>query len=163
LYSFFAYQSGIAGITGAFVAGVVIGHAMKSKKVVDDIKTVSYGFFIPLFFVWVGANVDPTVFGSVTVVVFALIFIFAGIAGKIIGCGIGGRLSGFSNRESLQVGIGMIPRLEMALIIAGTAISQEILKGEIADQIIASTVMLTLVTTLITPSLLKIAFTSKNK
>lgn len=163
LYSFFAYQSGIAGITGAFVAGVVIGHAMKSKKVVDDIKTVSYGFFIPLFFVWIGANVDPTVFGSVSLVVFALIFICVGIVGKIFGCSIGGKLAGFSNRESLQVGFGMIPRLEMALIIAGTAVSQGILEGVVADQILASTVMLTLVTTLLTPFLLKMAFTPKGK
>lgn len=158
LYSFFAYQSGIAGITGAFVAGIVIGHAMKSSKVINDIKTISYGLFIPLFFVWVGANVDPTVFSTLNIIGFAIIIILIGIAGKVIGCSIGGKLAGISNRKALQIGIGMIPRLEMALIIVGAAISQDILIGENGQQILAITVLLTLVTTLITPFLLKISF-----
>ncbi|MBN2599576.1 MAG: cation:proton antiporter [Candidatus Thermoplasmatota archaeon] len=158
LYSFFANQSGIAGITGAFVAGIVIGHAMKSKKVIDDIKAISYGLFIPLFFVWVGANVDPTVFTTLQIFGFALIIIFVSIIGKVLGCGIGGKLAGMTNRKALQTGIGMIPRLEMALIIVGAAISQEILTGELGQEILATTVLLTLVTTLITPSLLRISF-----
>ena len=158
LYSFFAYQSGIAGITGAFVAGIVIGHAMKSKKVIDDIKTISYGLFIPLFFVWVGANVDPSVFATLNAVGFAIIIILVSIIGKVVGCGIGGKLAGMTNRKALQTGIGMIPRLEMALIIVGAAISQEVLTGELGQQILATTVLLTLVTTLITPSLLRVSF-----
>jgi len=158
LYSFFAYQSGIPGITGAFVAGIVIGHAMKSRKVIDDIKTISYGLFIPLFFVWVGANVDPTVFGALNVLGFAVVIILVSILGKVLGCGIGGKLAGLTNKKALQAGIGMIPRLEMALIIVGAAISQGILIGELADQILATTVLLTLVTTLITPFLLRATF-----
>ncbi|MFH1100420.1 MAG: cation:proton antiporter [Methanobacteriota archaeon] len=158
IYSFFAYQSGIAGITGAFVAGIVIGHAIKSKKVVDDIKAIGYGLFIPLFFVWVGATVDPTVFSVVTVAAFAVMIIFIGIIGKIIGCGLGAKLAGMTNKHSLRVGIGMIPRLEMALIIAGTAVSHHPPIVENANQIIAITVLLTLVTTLITPFLLKVVF-----
>lgn len=158
LYSFFANQSGIAGITGAFVAGIVIGHAMKSKKVIDDIKSISYGLFIPLFFVWVGANVDPTVFTTLNVIGFAIAIILVSIVGKIIGCGIGGKLAGMTNKRALQAGIGMIPRLEMALIIAGAAISQGVLVGDVSQQILATTVLLTLITTLITPFLLRAAF-----
>ncbi len=158
LYSFFAYQSGIAGITGAFVAGVVIGHAMKSRKVIDDIKTISYGLFIPLFFVWVGANVDPTVFTTIHVIGFAVVIILVSIVGKVVGCSIGGKLAGMTNKKALQAGIGMIPRLEMALIIAGAAISQGILVGTLANQVLATTVLLTLVTTLITPFLLRATF-----
>ena len=158
LYSFFAYQSGIAGITGAFVAGIVIGHSVKSKKVTDDVKTIGYGLFIPLFFVWVGANVDPTVFSKMSIVVFSILIIFVAIIGKIIGCSIGGKLAKMTNRQALQVGVGMIPRLEMALIIMGTAVSQGVLIDETAEQLIATTVMLTVVTTLITPFLLKAAF-----
>ena len=158
LYSFFAYQSGIAGITGAFVAGIVIGHAMKSRKVIDDIKTISYGLFIPLFFVWVGANVDPTVFSSISIIGFALVIILISIFAKIIGCGIGAKLAGMSTMKSFQVGIGMVPRLEMALIIVGAAISQEVLTGVLAYQILGITVLLTLVTTLITPVLLRASF-----
>jgi Kef-type K+ transport system membrane component KefB len=114
--------------------------------------------FIPLFFVWVGANVDPTIFPTVHVIGFAVMIILVGIIGKIIGCGIGARLAGMTNKRALQAGIGMIPRLEMALIIAGAAISQGILTGQLSQQILATTVLLTLVTTLITPFLLKAAF-----
>jgi Kef-type K+ transport system membrane component KefB len=158
LYSFFAYQSGIAGITGAFVAGIVIGHAMKSRKVIDDIKTISYGLFIPLFFVWVGANVDPTVFTTITVIGFAIVIILISIFAKIIGCGLGAKLAGMSTMKSFQVGIGMVPRLEMALIIVGAAISQEVLTGTLAYQILGITVLLTLITTVITPVLLRASF-----
>ena len=63
-----------------------------------------------------------------------------------------------TNRSAFQVGLGMIPRLEMALIIVGTAISQGVLIGEIGEQILATTVLLTLVTTLISPFLLRISF-----
>lgn len=110
----------------------------------------------------VGANVDPTVFSAMTIVIFMiLIILLVAIVGKIIGCGIGGKLAGMTNRQALRVGIGMIPRFEMALIIAGASVSQGILVREAADQIIATTVMLTLVTTLITPFLLKAAFKYK--
>lgn len=158
LYSFFAYQSGIAGITGAFVAGIVIGHAMKSRKVIDDIKVLGYGLFIPLFFVWIGATVDPTVFSTINMIGFALIIIFVGIIAKIVGCSIGGKLAGMTTRSAFEVGLGMVPRLEMALIIVGTAISQGILLGEIGQQILATTVLLTFITTLISPFLLKLSF-----
>jgi Kef-type K+ transport system membrane component KefB len=63
-----------------------------------------------------------------------------------------------TNKKALQAGIGMIPRLEMALIIVGAAISQGILVGELGQQILATTVLLTLVTTVITPSLLRASF-----
>jgi Kef-type K+ transport system membrane component KefB len=114
--------------------------------------------FIPLFFVWVGANVDPSVFATLNAVGFAIIIILVSIIGKVVGCGIGGKLAGMTNRKALQTGIGMIPRLEMALIIVGAAISQEVLTGELGQQILATTVLLTLVTTLITPSLLRVSF-----
>ncbi|MEM0493235.1 MAG: cation:proton antiporter [Candidatus Thermoplasmatota archaeon] len=163
LYSFFAYQAGIAGITGAFIAGVVVSHAIKSKKIVEDIKTISYGLFIPLFFVWVGANIDPTIFIEINIIGFAIVVILLGIAGKIIGCGLGGRLAGMSGINSLRLGIGMVPRLEMALIIAGAEISHGLFSEGIRSQMLTITVLLTIVTTLVTPFLLRVTFTFKNK
>ena len=77
------------------------------------------------------------------------------IIGKIIGCGLGAKISGLKNHESLQIGIGMIPRMEVALIIVTYAIANNILKGDIADQILAATLLLTIITTLITPILIK--------
>jgi len=166
LFAFFADRCGIAGIIGAFIAGIVIGHTVKSRKIIDDVKTIGYGFFIPLFFVWVGArlwagvSIDATSFATIGLLALAIITV--GIVGKIVGCGIGARLSGMKNRESFQVGVGMIPRMELALIIASSAISSGLLSSpEVEHQILAMTVLLTIATTLIAPFLIKIAFRSK--
>jgi len=166
LFAFFADRCGIAGIIGAFIAGIVIGHTVKSRKIIDDVKTIGYGFFIPLFFVWVGArlwagvSIDATSFATIGLLTLAIITV--GIVGKIVGCGIGARLSGMKNRESFQVGVGMIPRMELALIIASSAISGGLLSSpEVEHQILAMTVLLTIATTLIAPFLIKIAFRSK--
>jgi len=166
LFAFFADRCGIAGIIGAFIAGIVIGHNVKSRKIIDDVKTIGYGFFIPLFFVWVGArlwagvSIDATSFATIGLLTLAIITV--GIVGKIVGCGIGARLSGMKNRESFQVGVGMIPRMELALIIASSAISSGLLSSpEVEHQILAMTVLLTIATTLIAPFLIKIAFRSK--
>ena len=163
LFAFFADRCGIAGIIGAFIAGIVIGHTVKSRKIIDDVKTIGYGFFIPLFFVWVGArlwaggNMDAQSFATIGLLTLAIIIV--GIVGKIVGCGIGARLSGMKNRESLQVGVGMIPRMELALIIASSAISSGLLSSPEAEhQILAMTLLFTIATTLITPFLIKIAF-----
>ncbi|MFO7678096.1 MAG: cation:proton antiporter [Thermoplasmatota archaeon] len=163
LYSFFAESLGVAGIIGAFFAGLIIGNNLKNKKLIEDVKTIGYGFFIPLFFVWIGASIwsDTTIFNLsslATIVLIAVIIIFIAIIGKIVGCGIGAKISGMTNKESLQVGIGMIPRMELALIIVSSAISYNILTGSTAHQILLVTILLTLVTTLITPFLLKYAF-----
>jgi Kef-type K+ transport system membrane component KefB len=156
IYSFFADKAGIAGIIGAFVAGILIGQTIRSTKISNDIKTIGYGFFIPLFFVWAGSKVNISSFASIGLIAFVIISI--SIIGKIVGCGLGAKLSGMTRRESLQVGIGMIPRMELALIIATSVVSHGILEGYIADQILATTLLLTIVTTLITPFLIKYAF-----
>jgi Kef-type K+ transport system membrane component KefB len=80
------------------------------------------------------------------------------IIGKIVGCGIGAKISGMSNMESLQVGVGMIPRMELALIIVTAAISHGIFVGQVAHTILLTTILLTIVTSLITPILIKATF-----
>jgi len=164
IYAFFADKAGIAGIIGAFVAGLLIGHTAKSRKIIDDVKTIGYGFFIPLFFVWVGASLWQGFIGDLhalaTIGLLSVVIISVGIIGKIIGCGIGAKLAGMTNRESVQIGVGMIPRMELALIIAGVAISHGLLIGQeaIGHQILAATILLTLITTLVTPFLIKAVF-----
>ena len=166
LFAFFADRCGVAGIIGAFIAGLIIGHTVKSRKIIDDVKTIGYGFFIPLFFVWVGArlwagaSMDVSSFATVGLLTLAIITV--SIVGKIVGCGIGARLAGMKNRESLQVGVGMIPRMELALIIASSAISSGLLSStEVEHQILAMTLLLTIVTTLVTPFLIKVAFKNR--
>jgi len=156
IYSFFADKAGIAGIIGAFVAGILIGQTVRSGKIASDVKTIGYGFFIPLFFVWVGSKVNVSTFASIGLL--AAVIIAVSIIGKIVGCGVGAKLAGMTKRESLQVGVGMIPRMELALIIATSAVSHEILTGHAANQILATTLLLTIVTTLIAPLMIKAVF-----
>ena len=165
IYAFFADKAGISGIIGAFVAGILIGQNVRSKKIADDVKALGYGFFIPLFFVWVGASIwdeassDFSLYSSI--LIFTIVIIFVSIIGKIIGCGIGAKLSGMSNSESLQVGVGMIPRMELALIISTAAISHGILSDEFSHQILIMTILLTIITTLVAPVLIKATFKNK--
>ena len=161
IYAFFADKAGISGVIGAFVAGVLIGQNVRSVKIEADVKAIAYGFFIPLFFVWVGSRlwISEMNAGSFSVIlILSCIIIFVAIIGKIIGCGIGAKFSGMSNRESLQIGIGMIPRMELALIIVTTAFTRKILSDGIADKILIITVALTIITTLVAPILLKASF-----
>jgi len=162
LYSFFAYESGISGIIGAFVAGAIIGQNVRSKNIIDDIKAIGYGFFIPIFFVYVGASLwnggDIEISSFTSIFLFIIIIIFMSIIGKILGCGIGAKLAGMSKIESLQVGVGMIPRMELALIIATTAQSHNILIGNVAHIILLTTIILTIATSLIAPFLIKATF-----
>jgi len=156
IYSFFADKAGISAIIGAFVAGLLIGQTVRSRKIINDVKTMGYGFFIPLFFVWVGTIINIKSF--LTIGLFTCIIIVIAIFGKIIGCGLSAKISGLNLRESIQVGIGMIPRMEVALIIATYAIANNIITGNAADQILATTLILTIITTIITPYLIKKSF-----
>jgi len=163
IFSFFADKSGISGIIGAFVAGLIIGHTLKSRKIIDDVQAIGYGFFIPLFFVWVGASlwegVSQDLSSFAAIGLLALIIIIVAIVGKIVGCGIGAKLAGMKNKESLQIGVGMIPRMELALIIVSSAISHGLLSSpKVEHQILAATILLTIATTLIAPLLIKAVF-----
>ena len=163
IYAFFAEESGISGIIGAFVAGILIGTNIRSKKIEDDIKAIGYGFFIPIFFVWVGTKLwaNNTIWqidSIVSILILSTILISVGIIGKILGCGLAGRLSGLTNKESLQVGVGMIPRMELALIIVTATINSKLIPEDFKSKILAATIILTIFTTLLTPILIKATF-----
>lgn len=163
LFSYFADSCGISGIIGAFIAGLLIGHSLKSRKIIDDVQSLGYGFFIPLFFIWVGATlyhgIQQDISAFLSIGIFAFILILVAILGKIIGCGLGSRIMGMSTKESIQVGIGMIPRMELALIIVSAAISKELFSSSVvSNQLLAVTVLLTIATTLITPVLIKLSY-----
>lgn len=162
IYAFFADRAGISGIIGAFIAGVLIGQNFRSVKIDEDIRAIGYGFFIPIFFIWVGSslwlNADDD-FSSLAVIgLLAFVVVIVSIIGKILGCGLGARLAGLTGRESLQIGVGMIPRMELALIIVSASIKNNLLQGEIAHQILFTTVIMTIVTTILAPFLIKITF-----
>ncbi len=158
IYSVVAWQIGIAAITGAFVAGLIIGKTQYRHRVTDDIKTIGYTFFIPLFFVHVGASIDIGMFPLIGPM--AALFIPAAIAGKIIGCGVGATIGGMDIRNSIMVGVGMIPKMEVALIIVTTAIAHGVFdfRPGLPAQMLGLTVLHVCVTTFLAPVLLKFAF-----
>ena len=165
VYAYFAHSAGVSGIIGAFVAGLLIGQNVRSKKIIEDVKTIGYGFFIPIFFVWIGFSLwnGPVLDQSlwISIAVMSAVIITVAVVGKIVGCGIGAKLAGMTNKESLQIGVGMIPRMELALIIATAAISRGILTDIIAHQILVITILLTITTTLIAPVLIKASFSNR--
>jgi len=103
-----------------------------------------------------GTSLDVNSLATIGLLSFVLVTI--GIVGKIIGCGLGALLAGMNHKESLQIGIGMIPRMELALIISSAAIAQGIISDTIGHQILIATVILTIVTTIIAPVLIKASF-----
>jgi Kef-type K+ transport system membrane component KefB len=163
IYSFFADRAGISGIIGAFVAGLLIGQNVRSTKISDEIKTIGYGLFIPIFFVWIGTRIwsEGTSWQKDSIMIIlelSVVMIVVGIIGKLIGSGLGAKLSGLTNRQSLQIGVGMIPRMELALIISTAAISRNLIEIQIAHYILTATILLTLFTTILTPFLIKATF-----
>jgi len=156
MFAFFAEESGIAAITGAYIAGLAIGTTIHSKKIIDDVRTIGHIFFIPLFFVWIGASINLSMLK--TIGIFAVFFIPLAIAGKFVGCSIGARLGGLPGRKAIIVGVGMIPKMEYALITVTLAVSRGIFTGPTAHQMLGVTVLHVCITTLLAPILLKATF-----
>ena len=149
---------GVADITGAFIAGLILSNTSHAKYMASRFETLSYTLLSPIFFASVGLSVVLTDM-SMMIVVFALVLLGVAIITKIVGCGIGARLSGFNNRESLQIGCGMVSRGEVALIVAnkGAAV------GLMSPLLFGPVVIVVVVTTILSPILLKLSFGKKKK
>ncbi|MFH1013814.1 MAG: cation:proton antiporter, partial [Thermoplasmatota archaeon] len=162
IYAYFADNAGITGIIGGFVAGLLIGNtAIGSRKIKQDVRIIGESFFIPLFFIWVGASVDLAAFTSIGY--FALAIVIISIAGKMIGCGLGAKIAGLNSKDSLLVGIGMIPRLEMAIVTVTIAISHGIIESKVlSDKLLATTILVSIISAIITPPLIKIVSSRNN-
>ena len=155
IFAYLAEYFQIAAITGAYLAGILVAGSDDARKITDKIITLGYAFFIPVFLVGVGAETDAHV--VLAAGTFALLYSTLAIVGKVIGCGVGGLLSKFSPVESLQIGVGMIPRMEVGLIMANIGLSEGILTNESFSIAIA----MVMATTLVTPPLLKLAFSKR--
>lgn len=150
--AFMSEELGVAAITGAYFAGVVFSMAPQRHKVSHDVNKLANLLFTPLFFVAIGMNVD---LGEATSALgFGLILILLAVLGKVVGSGLGALISGFNKEEALQVGIGMVPRAEVAIIVANLGLRLNL----ISEEQIATTILMVLVTTIFTPSLLKWSF-----
>jgi Kef-type K+ transport system membrane component KefB len=144
---------GMAGITGAFLLGLFLGRLSTVERIEEGVTTLAYGFFVPIFFVGIGLSVDM---GAMSGGVWGLALVLTAVAitSKIVGCGLGGKLAGFSNREALQLGIGMVSRGEVGLIVASFALAE----GLIGQSAFSAVIFMVIVATLVTPPLLRASF-----
>jgi len=114
-YAYVAEYIGLSAIVGAFIAGVTLNYSKIVGKILEAFFPLE-AFFTPLFFISLGMFVDVRTLGQNIFPIAAITLI--AIATKMLGCGVGARIFGASKKESLAVGFGMVPRGEIALIIA---------------------------------------------
>ena len=152
VFAYLAEQFQIAGITGAYLAGILVAGTEEAREIDRKFMTLGYSLFIPIFLVSIGIESDVRVLASAGT--FAILYALLAIIGKIVGCGFGAFASRFKPVEALQVGVGMIPRMEVALIMANVALNE----GVFDSGTFSIPVTMVLITTIVTPFLLKWAF-----
>ena len=109
---------GIADITGAYFAGIILCNIWNLREyLAKKINIVSYMFFSPIFFASIGIKTDLHGF-TTQLLAFSVVVLIIAILSKIIGCGLGARLCKFNNHDSFIIGLGMVSRGEVALIVA---------------------------------------------
>jgi Kef-type K+ transport system membrane component KefB len=146
------YVGGVAAITGAYLAGVLIAQTDFKKQVDAGIHPVTYSIFVPLFFISIGLEANARELGPRAM--FTVVLVLVAIVAKAIGCGVFARLFGFSTTESVRVGVGMISRGEVGLIVAGYGLAN----GLIESDVFSASVLMVLVTTMVTPPLMRLVF-----
>jgi len=151
LYGVAAEGAGLAAITGAYVAGLLINRHNTYPEITDRTKVLAYGFFVPIFLVKTGMDAHLDALGSA--LGFVVVTTVMAVLAKIVGCGLGARMCGLSNYQSLIVGVGMISRGEVALVVATLALES----GAISQAVFGATVIIVVATTLVTPPLLRVA------
>lgn len=157
---FYSYATekwfGLADITGAFFAGIVLSNLKSSHYIEHRVDISSYMIFGPIFFASIGIRTSLGGFNT-SMLGLGLVFIIAGLLGKVIGCGVGAKLCGFTNRESFMVGIGMMARAEVILISAQKGVEAGLVQSSFMPYVI----LLVVLSSLLTPILLKLAYKSE--
>lgn len=154
LYGWAAEElGGMAAITGTFLAGLLFGRSPVKERIENGIGTLAYGLFVPIFFINVGLTANLRALAGGTFWLFLVMTVVA-MLGKIIGAGAGALLGGLNRREALQIGIGMMSRGEVGLIVATVGVAQ----GLIDQVVFAAVVGVVIITTLLTPPLLRASF-----
>ena len=144
---------GIADITGAYIAGIVLCSIKDSKYVSEQMDITSYILFGPIFFASIGLKTElSTITGEM--LLFSLGFVIVALLGKVMGCGAVARLCRFSIKDSLKIGVGMMTRGEVALIVAQKGLSA----GLIEAQYFAPVILLIICSSIATPIIMKLLY-----
>lgn len=148
---------GIADITGAYVAGIILCSIKDSEYIERKVDVNSYMIFGPVFFASIGlkTNIDSI---SGSILLFSLGFVVVGLISKIIGCGLMAKLCKFNGNDALKIGVGMMTRGEVALIVSQRGLSV----GLLEPVYFTSVIFLIIVSSISTPIILKILY-SKDK
>jgi Kef-type K+ transport system membrane component KefB len=147
------YMGGMASITGAFVAGLMLARCPEKERIESGAHALAYGLFVPIFFVNIGLSINLREF-QLQALVLTLVIIAAAVIGKWLGAGWGAQLGGLSRREAIQLGAGMISRGEVGLIVADVGIKE----GLVFKNEFSAIIVMVLITTLITPPILRALF-----
>lgn len=144
---------GVADITGAYVAGLVLSMTNRKRYLVNRFSTLSYMLLSPIFFACIGLTIEMPEL-TVSLLIFAILITIVAVATKLFGCALGGKICGYSTRECFQIGAGMISRGEVALIVAKKGESC----GLMDPKLFGPLVIVVVLTTIIAPIILKILF-----
>lgn len=149
---------GVADITGAYVAGIILSSLDDSEYIDRKMDISSYMIFGPIFFASVGLQTNLRTV-DLSILAFAAAFVVVGLLGKIIGCGLVAKLLKYNNSDALKIGVGMMTRGEVALIVA-----QRGLKAEIIDsKYFTAVILLIVISSILTPIILKAIYASDAK
>ena len=144
---------GVADITGAYFAGLIISMTQREPYIASRFDVLSYTYLSPIFFASIGLKVSLPEMNS-TIVAFAVVLTIVAILTKVVGCGLGAKLCHYKNYQALRIGVGMISRGEVALIVASKGESL----GLMSTAVMGPVVIVVILTTIIAPILLKPVF-----
>ncbi len=154
--AFIAESIGIAAITGAYLCGLLLSQLTHKEYLERNVKAISSGFLSLIFFASVGLEASLNGFKGVVILITLVMFVVA-VIGKVVGCGAAARMFGMSRSESLQIGVGMISRGEVAIITANIGLQNHI----ISQEIFIPTIIVVVLSTIVTPVFLKLSFSHK--
>ena len=144
---------GIADITGAYVAGIILCNLRDSEYIAEKMDINSYMLFGPIFFASIGLKTDISDL-NVSILLFAAAFVVVGLVCKIVGCGLVAKACRYTWGDSLKIGVGMMTRGEVALIV-----SQKGLSVGLVDSVYFTAVILLIITSsIMTPIILKVLY-----
>ncbi len=148
---------GIADITGAYVAGLILCNLKDSSYISEKMDISSYILFGPVFFASIGLKTEFDGFDK-SLVIFSICFVVVAMLGKIVGCGLCAKCFKFSWKDSLKVGVGMMTRGEVALIVSQKGLAV----GLLDSKYFTSVILLIIVSSVVTPIALKLLFKGKD-
>lgn len=142
---------GLTLIIGAYVIGLSLSRTDIKYMIQENLEPI-YTFFVPVFFCVMGMMVDCSALCSEPVLIFGGIYTALAVLAKIVGCAVPSMFCGFNVKGALRVGAGMIPRGEVALIIAGIGVST-MCNGKpiLTQEVFGIGIMMTLITTIVAP------------